>query len=565
MGQTVGFPEVVSMSPPAAWPRRRIGPVFGRQGMVASAHPLITAAGLCALEQGGNAADAAVSAGLVAAVVMPDMCGFGGDLFALIHTPARDGNTSAETVAILGSGIAPRGASLELMREHGDANGRLMPNRGPLAVGVPGMPDAYCTILDRFGNRTLAEAAAPAIGYAADGYPLTQDGAAAIREAADLLRRFPSSAAVFLPEGRVPRAGTLFTQPDLARTLSTFAAGGADAFYRGEMAQRIAAFMAEAGGALSIDDLASHATEVTAPIATTYRGYTVYETGLPTQGVILLEALNIVEQADLRAIGVVSATGIHLLSEAKKLAYADRNGHTADPAFYDAPVDRLLSKEWARQRFAGINPGRAAEDVPAGKLQDGDTTFFSVVDHSGMMISLIQSVSSNFGCGVVAGDTGIVFNNRVGRGFSLDDGHPNQFAPGKKTMHTLNCFLVAAGDGTMLIAGGTPGGDGQPQWNLQMIAGLIDAGMDVQAAVEMPRWTSWPGTDPASLANAYELRVEERVGEQVLYELARRGHRVKRLDAWGSGGAAQIVARDPESGVLAGGSDPRVEGLALGF
>ena len=567
MSSPLGFPRPATSVAPG-WPRRRLAPVFGRGGMVAGAHPLITSTGLGTLARGGNAVDAAVAAALTAAVVMPEMCGLGGDLFALVHAPNRAGANGAgpgETVAILGSGIAPRNASIDLMREHGDADGTLMPNRGPLSVAVPGMVDAYFALLDRFGTRPFAELAAPAIGHAAHGFPLTLGGAAAIRESADLLRRFPAAAAVFLPDGRVPAAGTLLSQPDLARTLEAIAAGGPDVFYRGDIARRIDRFMADNGGALSVDDLADHATEVVAPLATTYRGYTVYQTGLPTQGMILLEALNIAEQADLAAIGVDSATGVHLLAEAKKLAYADRLAHAGDPAFGATPLDRLLSKEWAVHRFAGINPGRAATEPPVAQLVDGDTTYLCAVDGDGMMVSLIQSVSSNFGSGVVVDGTGIVLNNRAGRGFSLEEGHPNVYAPGKKTMSTLNCYLVAAPDGTPVLVGGTPGGDGQPQWNLQILVGLIDAGLDVQAAIEMPRWTSWPGTDPATVANPFELRVEERFGEEVIGELAQRGHRLRRLGPWAAGGSAQAIARDPERGVLAGGSDPRVEGLALGF
>ncbi len=562
----IGFPRPSHLSAATRWSRRRESPVFGRRGMVAAAHPLITAAGLGELERGGNAVDAAVCAALTATVVMPEMCGLGGDLFALVHTPGRASEAgSGETLAVHGSGITPRGATLELMRQHAEDGGTRMPYRGPLSVAVPGMVDAYFALLARFGSRPFTALVEPAVVHAADGFPLTPLGAAAIHESADLLRRFPTSAAVFLPDDRAPAAGTLLRQSDLGRTLNEIAAGGADAFYRGEIAARIGRFMAESGGALTTDDLADHATEITAPLSTTYRGHTIYQTGLPTQGLILLEALNIAEQADLAGIGVDSATGVHLLTEAKKLAYADRLAYAGDPAFVDTPLDILLSKPWAASRFAGIDPERAAADAPAGALVGGDTTYLCVVDGDGIMVSLIQSVSSAFGSGVVAGDTGVVLNNRAGRGFTLEDGHPNQFAPGKKTMHTLNCYLIAAPDGTPVVVGGTPGGDGQPQWNLQVIAGLIDAGLDAQAAIELPRWTSWPGTDPSTLPNPFELRVEERFGEDVIGELAERGHRLRRLGPWDAGGAAQVIARDPETGILAGGSDPRVEGLALGF
>ncbi len=545
---------------PASFSRRRMSPALGQGGMVAAAHPLTVAVALDVLKRGGNAVDAAVAGGLTAAVVMPEMCGLGGDLFAIVHAPGQ------APVAVLGSGVSPRSASLDQMRRHGDPSpsGVRMPFRGPLSVAVPGMVHAFGALLSRFGSRPLAELAEPAIAYA-EGFPLTPLGAHFIATSADLLSRYPASAAVFLPGGKVPRAGSLLRQPDLARTLRIIAAEGTEAFYRGDIANRIAAFMAANGGELSASDLAAHETVLAPPIATTYRGHTVFQTGLPSQGMILLEALNLAEQMDGAALAKGDAAAIHLLAEAIKLAYADRLGYAVDPAFGDARLETLISKAWAAQRFADIDPGRAAAIVPAGEMADGDTTYFCVADAGGMMVSLIQSVSSNFGSGVVAGDTGAVLNNRAGRGFSLEDGHPNIFAPGKKTLHTLNCYSVADASGTPVLVGGTPGGDGQPQWNLQTLVALIDGGLDVQAAVEAPRWTVWPGTDPATLPNPYELQVESRVGDAVLAGLEGRGHTLRRQTAWGGGGAAQAIARDPRTGVLAGGSDPRAEGLALGF
>ena len=545
---------------PAGFSRRRMSPVLGQGGMVAAAHPLTAAVALDVLKRGGNAVDAAVAGGLTASVVMPEMCGLGGDLFAIVHAPGH------EPLAILGSGVSPRSATLEQMRKHGDPSptGVRMPFRGPLSVATPGMVHAFGALLERFGSRPLAELAEPAIGYA-EGFPLSPLGAHFIATSTDLLRQYPASGAVFLPGGEVPKAGQVLRQPDLARTLRTIAAQGTRAFYRGDIAERIAAFLATQGGALSADDLAQHETVLTAPIATTYRGHTVFQTGLPTQGMILLEALNLAEHANGAALAKGDAAAIHLLAEAIKLAYADRLGYAIDPAFGDPRLETLISKTWAAKRFTAIDPEHAGVTVPTGEMADGDTTYFCVADGQGMMVSLIQSVSSNFGSGVVAGDTGVVLNNRAGRGFSLEDGHPNIFAPGKKTLHTLNCYSVADASGAPVLVGGTPGGDGQPQWNLQTLVALIDGGLDVQAAIEAPRWTVWPGTDPSTLPNPYELQIEARVGDTVLAELEARGHTLRRFGAWGGGGAAQAIARDPVTGVLAGGSDPRAEGLALGF
>jgi gamma-glutamyltranspeptidase/glutathione hydrolase len=540
--------------------RRRPYPLYADRGMVGAAHPLTAEAGLYILRQGGNAVDAAVAAGLVAAVVMPEMCGLGGDLFAVLHIPEPNGNTGA-VVSVQGSGIAPRSASIEQMRAAG--NDGQMPYQGPLSISVPGMPDAYEQLLTRYGTMTFAEVAEPAISIARDGFILQPLGAGAIASAADLLRQDEAAAAIFLSGGVVPQAGERLRQPDLAATIETLAAEGASAFYRSDLGERITSYLASVGGALTMDDFATHATDMGAPLETTYRGHTVYQTAIPSQGLILLEALNIVEQASIG--DPLSAEAIHLMVEAKKLAYADRLGHAADPAFHSTPLTTLLSKEWAADRHALIDPDHAATRLSHGALKDGDTTYLNVVDARGTMVSLIQSVSSAFGSGVVGGDTGVVLNNRVGRGFTLQEGHVNQYAPGKKTMHTLNCYLVADPQGRPVLVGGTPGGDGQPQWNLQALVGMVDAGLDVQAAIEMPRWTSWPGTDPASIDNPFELRIEDRIPAEVIAGLEQRGHTVRLQGAWNGGGAAQIIARDPETGVLIGGTDSRVEGNVLGF
>jgi gamma-glutamyltranspeptidase/glutathione hydrolase len=539
------------------WQRRRIGPAFARNGMVAAAHPLTAETGLAVLKAGGNAVDAAVAAGLTAAVVMPEMCGLGGDLFAIVQPPDQ------APVAVLGSGIAPRGASLEQMRAAG--SGTRMPLNGPLSIGVPGMVHAYGALLERFGTQSFATLATPAIGHAEHGFALTVLGAFAISAFTGLIERFPATAAVLMPGGRAPKAGEVLRQQDLARTLKIIAAEGPEAFYRGDLAARMAGFVQGLGGALSTDDLACHATMLEPTIATTYRGYTIHQTGLPSQGMILLEALNIAENAPAEALAAGGAGAIHTLVEAAKLAYADRLGYARDPAFGPTPLNVLLSKPWAARRFAEIDPRQSAEEAPAGAMADGDTTYLCVVDGDGLMVSLIQSVSSAFGSGVIAGDTGVILNNRVGRGFSLEDGHPNLFAPGKKTMHTLNCWSMQDADEAPVMVGGTPGGDGQPQWNLQMLVALIDAGLDVQAACEQPRWSLWPGTDPEHRPNPFRLEVETREAPETRTALEALGHRLRPMGSWGAGGAAQIIARDPSTGVLAGGSDPRVEGMALGF
>ncbi|HET9017522.1 MAG TPA: gamma-glutamyltransferase, partial [Thermomicrobiaceae bacterium] len=290
------------------------------------------------------------------------------------------------------------------------------------------------------------------------------------------------------------------------------------------------------------------------------------QTGLPTQGHIMLEELNILANADVAALGAESADAIHLMAETKKLAYADRLAYSGDPRYVSVPLDAILSADFARERFETIDMAHARDQVDAGLIPEraGDTTYLCAVDGDGNAVSFIHSLSAAFGSNVVAGNTGILLNNRAGRGFELVPGHPNVIAPGKRTMHTLNCYMVLE-DGRPRWVGGTPGGDGQPQWNMQVLVNLIDFGLNEQQAIEAPRWTSFPGTDPAGRPNDFELRLEERVPASVIDELRARGHRVRVQGPWAGGGAAQVIGIDQATGVLAGGSDPRTEGLALGY
>jgi gamma-glutamyltranspeptidase len=561
----LGFPRPLDKALAASCDTRRISLVLASGGMIAAQHPLVSAAGLRVLASGGNAVDAAVAAALVGTVVMPSRCGIGGDLFAIV---GRASGGTDDLLAFLGSGIAPRGCSLDFMLEHGqDApdGRRVLAQDGPLSPSVPGFVDGCFALLDRFGSQPFADLAVPAIAYAADGFPLSPGESSTIEQEAERLRRYPASAAVFLPDGTVPHPGTKLRQPGLARSIRMIAESGSEVFHRGELAREISAFLTANGGALTMDDFADHETIVSPPIASTYRGHTVYETGLPTQGMVVLESLNILEQAPLAEIGLNSAPGVHTRVEALRLAFADRRAFAGDASFVDTPIDMLLSKGWAAERYATIDPRRVAEDVDAGAIAVGDTTYLCAVDGEGLMISLIFSVSAAFGSAVVAGDTGILLNNRAGHCFELDESHPNVYAPGKRTMHTLNCYLIADNEGVPVLVGGTPGGDFQPQWNVQTITGLIDGALDVQAAIEQPRWQLSPATYPAQRSDPFTLTVEERLGAETIASLEEMGYPIARAGMWGAGGSAQAIARDPESGALAGGSDPRAEGLAIGL
>jgi gamma-glutamyltranspeptidase/glutathione hydrolase len=529
---------------------------LGYRGLVACAHPMATVAGLEVLARGGNAFDAAIAVAAAEGVLLPMMCGLGGDAFVLAYDAAR-----RELLGVNGSGVAARGATREYYAGRGLAK---MPLEGVHSVAVPGALSVYETLWKRCGTRPWAELWAPAIRMAEDGVPVNAFVRRWIGERADALRRFPHSAALFLPGGRVPAVGERWAAPSLARSLRAVADGGADAIYRGDLARRLLDFLRREGALFEPDDFAGQQAAVYTPPATDYRGVTVYETAPPSQGFVLLAQLNILEGFDLAALDPASAERIHLLVEAKKLAFADRNRHAGDPAFVRWPLDELIGKAHAARRRAEIDPRRAG--VPGGALvgeHAGDTSYFAVADGAGNAVSFIHSLSAAFGSAVVAGDTGITLNNRAGRGFSLEPGHPNVIAPGKRTMHTLNCFL-ACRDGRPWLLGGTPGGDQQTQWSVQALTNVLDHGMSLQEAVEAPRWYSFPGTDPATIEQPMVLRMEDRIPEATRRELVARGHAVEALGPWSGGGAVQLVQLDA-TGLLRGATDPRTGGLAAGL
>jgi gamma-glutamyltranspeptidase/glutathione hydrolase len=530
---------------------------LGLRGMVASAHPVAAAIGVSVLERGGNAFDAAIAVAAAEGVLLPMMCGLGGDAFVVAYDAGR-----REPVAFNGGGMAAAGATRDYYTSRGY---RTMPLDGVHAVGVPGAVAVYEAVWKRYGTRPWAELWGPAIRLAEDGVAMTPHSTARVAARADFLARHPLAARQFLPAGRPPAPGERWSAPDYGKSLRAVAEGGADAFYRGELAGRLLAFLAREGALFAPEDFARQEAEPYTPLATEYRGATVYETAPPSQGFLLLAQLNILEGFDLARLDPTSADRIHLLAEAKKLAFADRNRHAGDPAFVRWPLAELIGKPHAARRRALLDPRRAgAHDAAPVPESGGDTSYFAVADAEGNTVSFIHSLSASFGSGVVAGETGILLNNRAGRGFRLDEGHPNVIAPGKRTMHTLNAYLVCR-DGRPWLAGGTPGGDQQTQWSTQVLTNLLDHGMSLQQAVEAPRWFSFPGTDPATLDQPMVLRVESRVPQAARAELTARGHVVESLGPWHGGGAVQLVERDGAAGVLRGASDPRAGGLALGL
>lgn len=419
------------------------------------------------------------------------------------------------------------------------------------------------------GRWTLGRLLEPAIYYAEAGFPVTEKVAEWCRrsggqDVASLLARYPSSARIFLPQGRPPQVGESLVQSDLARSLRIIADQGPRAFYEGPLADAMAAYARAHGGLLGAADLAAHRSEVTAPLATTFRGLTVHCAPPPSQGFLLLEMLNILEQDDLGAQPWGSADAIHVMVEAKKLAFADRVAYVGDPRFVANPLDRLLDKAYARERRRMIDLKRAQETVGPGAIREqvGETTAFVVADREGNVVSYITSLSAAFGCGEVVEGTGILLNNRGGRGFSLEPGHPNLIAPGKRTMHTLMAFL-ATKDGRPHLAWATRGGDAQAPWNFQVFSNILHHGINVQEAVERPRWVSFPATDPATIGSPFELRMEEGFPPETYDRLRERGHRIVASGA--DAGGVQVIQVDPDRHVYWGGSDPRPDGLAIGY
>ena len=514
--------------------------VRAANGIVASGHHLATNAGLDVLRDGGSAVDAAIAAAAVCAVVLPQRTAIGGDVFALVY------DARARTVtAYNGSGAAPAMVdSLAFVQGYGD--------RGAKLATVPGCVAAWSDMLTDHGRLGLDRVLSAAIAYAAEGFPVSDALSAAIGEEAERIAADPTAARTYSPRGRHPRAGEMLEQPDLAASLRAIAAEGADAFYRGELAERIAEGIATLGGWITADDLAAHRTDRREPIETTYRGLRIVGQPPVSQGHVLLEELAIAEGLDLRSMGWGSVEQIHAMIEIKKLAFADRDAMAGDPRVVEFSVEELLDEAFIAHRRRAI-AGRAAERVEPAALP-ADTTYLAVVDRDGNAVSLIESVFSAFGAATIVPGTGILLNNRLS-GFSLDTRSPNVLAPRKRPVHTLNTVMVLDGS-TPRFVYGTPGRHAQVQTNFQIGVGLIDHGLDVQEAVEAPRWYHESGR---------AVQLESRFPEQIRKGLAAKGHDVQMLGEWAEiTGGAQAVAIDA-NGVFSGGADPRREGYAAGY
>ena len=532
--------------------------VYAPNGMVAAAHPLAVQIGIDVLQEGGTAVDAAIAVNAALAVMEPTSCGLGGDLFALVWDPE-----SGAVAGYNGSGRAPAALDPEDVPPEPDGT---IPLYSPHAWTVPGAADGWFALHERFGRLPMAELLAPAADAARDGVPVPQVIAGSWARAAEVFAEMPGFADVFLVDGRAPREGEPFANPALARTLDTLARGGRDAFYRGPIADAIVRFSAEYGGFFTSADLAAHRGEWVEPISTVYRDVTVWELPPNGQGLAALQMLNILERFDLAALGRDSADLWHLLIEAKKLAFADRARYYADPAMADVPVAELLSKEYARRRAQLIRMDEALELDPPGNpyLEEGDTTFLVAADADGMLVSLIQSNYTGFGSGYVVPELGFGIQNR-GALFSLSPGHPNVLEPGKRPFHTIIPALLGDGD-TPGMAFGVMGGSMQPQGHVQVVVNLVDFGMNLQEAGDAPRFRHLDSSQPTGtdMVDGGFVALESGVPLEVRRELARRGHEL--LDPAGlSFGGYQAVRRDRHTGVLAGATESRKDGAAMGY
>ena len=542
--------------------------------MVATSQPLAVAAGLDALAQGGNAADAAIAAAAALNVTEPTSTGIGGDCFALYY----DAGTRRVS-ALNGSGRAPAALTLERLQREGF--GEQLPPFHPYTITVPGACAGWCDLSAAHGRLPLDRLLAPAIRLAEEGFPVAPITAYFWQRGAERQLRQAPGGLELTVAGRAPHPGEIFRNPGLARALRVVAEGGKDAFYQGEIAAAIAAVVKKAGGCLSAADLAAHRSTWEEPVSVTYRGLRVWECPPNGQGLAALLGLNLLEGLDLDNLPPLSAGRLHLEVESMRLAFADARWYVADPASNPAPLEWLLSKEYAAERRRLIDPSRATLDQAHGTpFSASDTVYLSVVDGEGNACSFINSNYMGFGTGIVPSGWGFSLQNR-GHNFSLDPAHPNALAPGKRPYHTIIPALatrpgqapggwdssstavptgVAVPTGEELYASfGVMGGFMQPQGHLQVVVALVDDGLDPQAALDRPRFCVADGTAGGRLA------LEEGVPPQVMAELVEMGHPVEAISGYARAlfGRGQIILRDPESGVLWGGSDPRSDGCAM--
>ena len=517
--------------------------VHGINGMAATSQPVATLAAIDMLKAGGNAIDAAVTAAAVQAVVEPHSTGIGGDCFVLASLRGSD-----EVVALNGSGRAPGAATPEWFANEGM-------NRIPLqsahAVTVPGTVDAWARLVDNHGTKLMREILQPAIDYAENGYAVPPRSASDWPASIDKLRANEAATRIFLPRGRPPEPCEVLRQPELAETLKTIAREGRDGFYSGPVAEDIVACLRDLGGLHTVDDFATHDSEYVAPIKAGYRGWDVYECPPNGQGIAVLIMLGILEGFDLAGLQPLGAERLHLQAEATRLAYHVCEEIIGDPAQVDVPVEDILATDNIARLRERVSVDRAITDIPVVAPMHPETICLSVVDRERNAVSLINSICFAFGTGIVSPNTGVVLQNR-GAGFRIEPGHPNSIGPAKRPRHTIIPGLVLK-DGRPVMPFGVMGGQYQPVGQVQVLTNIVDFEMDLQESIDLARSFHYGGV--------YWL--ERGIGEAAARELGKRGHATERADApWGSGQAVWI---DWENGSLTGASDPRKDGLALGY
>ncbi|MGH2460103.1 MAG: gamma-glutamyltransferase, partial [Chloroflexota bacterium] len=541
----------------------------GRNGMACAGHPLAAEAGVAILRAGGTAVDAALAVAAALNVVEPNMSGIGGDGFIMVY------DASQRQIQVMNAtGPAPRRATRETYLPDG------IPMKGIRSVSVPGLVSGWLQVHARYGRRRLAEVFGPAIDLAARGFPISQKLATALADE-PAFRQFPSSGAIFTRHGEPLDAGDLLVQADLAESFQALAEEGEASFYQGRIARAIAECSTRYDGLLDEADLGAFHARWQDPIGVDYRGYSVFEAPPNSSGHVLLQMLNLVEPFDLAGLGPNCAESVHLMVEAKKLAFADREAYLADPDFVEVPIDGLLSKEYARERGRAIDPRRAAASVTAGdpwphhrRIADTrlktspdreDTTCFAVVDRWGNAVCQLQSLQTGFGSGLVVPGTGILLNNRMTY-WHLDPNHVDCLAPGKRVRHTMNPIIVLR-DGRVVLVCGTPGADTQVQSNLQVLTHVLDRGYNVAEAVEAPRWRHLQDGTESTVPHACvdALRLEERFPADVRDALRALGHPVETIGPWAATGSMMMIQANPDTGALFGGADPRRDGYAIGW
>jgi gamma-glutamyltranspeptidase/glutathione hydrolase len=531
-------------------------PVLAEHGMVCTSHPLASQIGLDILKQGGNAIDAAIAANAALGLMEPTGCGVGGDLFAIVW----DAKTQ-KLYGLNGSGRSPKSMTLDTLKAMGLEK---IPAYGPLPVSVPGAVDGWTSLHDKFGSMPLKKILAPAIGYAEEGFPVTE----LIGYYLGSIDRFSRMGYPNIKEtyydpngGERPKNGDRYRNPALADTYRAIAKKGREGFYEGEVAQTITTFIKEQGGFLSLEDLSSHHSQWVEPVSVNYRGFDVWELPPNGQGIAALQLLNILENKDFSEVRWGSEEHLHLFTEAKKRVFEDRAKYYADMDMAEVPVEALLSKEYAAENFNELKPYASTYD--AGEISAGETIYLTVADKDGNMISLIQSNYRGMGSGMVPPGLGFMLQDR-GELFSLEEGFNNTYEPGKRPFHTIIPAFITK-DGAPLMSFGVMGGDFQPQGHAQIVMNMVDYGMNVQEAGDAPRWDHSGGSSPVTgpSTDKGEVHVESGIPYETVRGLMGRGHKVG--FARGIYGGYQAIYRDPETGFYHGASESRKDGQAVGY